>query len=359
METVFINGATGFIGSYIVEAFAETGRYNLRVSDRPDSNFDILKKFDPEIMTGEIWDTDALEKQVAGVDIVINVAGIFDFSVPYETLDRVNHLGVHNICKATMKKAPNLKRFVQLSSVGCYGKPKTNPCKEDDPKRPRNNYEKTKWLGEQAAFQYHREDGLPVTAICPTLVYGPKSRYGHAMYISLLALQKARGMTQLKLPKRGPSNHNVHAADVGRGVVLLAEKEAAVGNRYNCVDKKPLSTPDFIGAMAEPLGIKVLKTLPYNRVIAYMFLRPVELLPDITGGFNRRLNKQWEEVKEEHGLTGNLTPRIDKDWIGYTMHDHVFDFTAIEDLGMEWKYPDFKEGIRETIEWYKENEWIP
>src|SRR3990172_8329341 len=201
MEKVFINGATGFVGSYIVEAFAEAGKYKIRGGDRPGANFDTLKKFDVEVIPGEVNDVETIEKQVAGMDIVVNVAGLFDFGLPYDVLDSVNHVSVHNICKATLHKAKNVKRFIQISSVGCYGKPKTNPCKEEDPKRPRNNYEKTKWLGEQAAFSYHKEQGLPVTAICPTLVYGPKSKYGHAMFIALFALQKARGMQKMSMFK--------------------------------------------------------------------------------------------------------------------------------------------------------------
>jgi len=39
--------------------------------------------------------------------------------------------------------------------------------------------------------------------------------------------------------------------------------------------------------------------------------------------------------------------------------DYVHNFTRIEKLGMKWKHPDLAEGIKETIEWYKEHEWIP
>ena len=39
--------------------------------------------------------------------------------------------------------------------------------------------------------------------------------------------------------------------------------------------------------------------------------------------------------------------------------DNFYDVSAIRELGMEWKYPDAVEGIRATIEWYRENEWIP
>ena len=177
---IMVNGATGLVGLSVVDAFIEEG-HEVRVSDRPGSNFSELEKKGLEIVPAKLDDAKALEKTVADVDVVVHVAGIFDFGLAPELLDKVNHQGTRNILDAVLKVNPDLKRFVQVASVGVYGAPVNCPCKEDDPKNPRNAYEKSKYDGEVAAFEYHKKHGLPVTSIRPTLVYGPRAKYGYAL----------------------------------------------------------------------------------------------------------------------------------------------------------------------------------
>jgi nucleoside-diphosphate-sugar epimerase len=359
MAKVMVNGATGLVGENIVRAFLDAG-HTVRVSDRPSSNFSELKKLGVEIVPAEINDSAAVEKTVEGMDKVIHVAGIFDFSFPKKTLNEVNHLGVRTICEAVMKKAPNIDRFVQVSTVGTYGKPATNPCKEDDPKNPRNNYEKAKYLGELAAFEYHEKHGLPVTAIRPTLIYGPKSRYGHSIFIAIMSMIRSRGVEELTSMKAGPMNHHIHVEDIARAALLVSEADGAVGNRFNAVDTNPVDGPTFVRAMAEPLGFKVKEVLPYSPGLTAVFAALMGVTPlFLYNAINRVLAKRWDKVKERHGLSDDLRPRLDRDWMGYFTADHVYDFTSLQKLGMEWKHPDFVQGIKETIEWYKEHEWIP
>jgi nucleoside-diphosphate-sugar epimerase len=359
MTRVMVNGATGLVGENIVRAFLEAG-HTVRASDRPGSDFSEMEKLGVEIIPAQITDPEAVERTVEGMDIVVHVAGIFDFRVPRKILNQVNHLGVRTICEAVLKKAPDLSRFVQVSTVGTYGRPVRSPCREDDPKNPRNNYEKTKWLGEMAAFEYYHQHGLPVTAIRPTLIYGPKSRYGHAMFIALMAMLRARGLKRMLSLKSGPMNHHVHVEDVAQVALLVAESPDAVGQAFNAVDRTPVDGPTFVRALAEPLGLEVKEAIPYSGGLTSVLSALVGSSPlFIFDALNRILARRWSKVKEDQGLTDDLRPRLDRDWIGYMTADHVYDFTRIEKLGMNWKHPDFVEGMKETIEWYKQHEWIP
>jgi dihydroflavonol-4-reductase len=359
MARVMINGATGLVGENIVRAFMEAG-HTVRASDRPESDFSEIEKAGVEIVPAEISDSEAVERSVDGMDIVVNVAGIFDFRVRKKILNQVNHLGVKIICEACLNKAPNLQRLVQVSTVGTYGRPVRSPCREDDPKNPRNNYEKSKWLGEMAAFEYYQKHGLPVTALRPTLIYGPRSRYGHAMFIALMAMMRARGVREILSLRSGPVTHHVHVEDVARAALLVAEHPDAVGMAFNTVDQEPVDGPAFIRAMAMPLGLEVKEVIPFPAGIVSIAAGLIGASPlFIFDALNRIVARGWSKIKEQHGLTDELRPRLDRDFIGYTTSDHVYDYTRIEKLGMKWKHPNFTEGIKETIQWYKEHEWIP
>lgn len=354
---ILVNGATGLVGLAVVDAFLEAGQ-TVRASDRPGSDFRELEKRGLEIIPAELSDTEALGKTVAGMDVVVHVAGLFDLGAPPQLLEQVNHQGTRNICEAVLAHAPDLHRFVQVATVGVYGKPVRCPCREDDPKRPRNAYERSKFRGELAAFEYHQKHGLPVTSIRPTLIYGPRARYGHAMFIAAFSLLFRNVLYGLA---RGPKTSHVHVDDVGRAAVLVATREYTIGKAYNVADPNPLDALTFLRALAEPLGLTVKPFIPYSAPLMAFAGALLPHLPSfIPDLINRRVEKQWELFKQKHNLAPDgLRLRLDTDWIGYMTGDNYYDVTRLKELGMEWKWPDAVAGLQDTIRWYKEQRWIP
>jgi len=356
---VMVNGATGLVGFAIVNAMLEAG-HDVRASDHPKGNYAELEKLDVEIMPADLFDQDTLGKTVEGMDAVVHVAGLFDFAATKEMLEKINHQGTRNICDAVLDKAPDLQKFVQVASVGVYGTPVKCPCKEHYAKRPRNDYEKSKWRGELAAFEYHDKHGLPVTALRPTLVYGPRARYGHAMFIAGLTLYKHNVKDEILGLKSGPDSSHVHVDDVGRAAVVLAESDRSIGNSYNIADPNPVDGPTFIRALAEPLGITVKEIIPAFESVMALTGAMAVLVPEAPLNFvNKRLEAAWKELCDERGCTSDLRLRLDRDWLGYMTGANYYDVTAIKEIGMEWKWPHLTEGLKATIEWYREQEWIP
>ncbi len=357
---VLVNGATGLVGLSIVDAFSEAG-HEVRASDRTGSDQRELDSRGVEFMPADLSDLDTLKKCVAGMDAVVHVAGLFDLAASPSLLDQVNHQGTRNVCEAVLSDAPDLSRFVHVSTVGVYGKPVRCPCKEDDPKRPRNHYERSKWRGELAAYEYHKNHGLPVTAIRPTLIYGPRARYGHAMFIAALSLLKHWAKRDAVFGLRsGPDTSHVHIDDVGRAALLVATSEGTVGQSYNVAAPEPVYGPVFIKALAEPLGLEVKPIIPFFQPLMTALGAVTPYLPDWPLSWvNTRLSKAWDTLVEERGLQNALKLRLDKDWIGYTTADNYYDVTKIEALGMQWKWPDTVEGLGQTIKWYQDQEWIP
>ena len=75
----------------------------------------------------------------------------------------------------------------------------------------------SKWEGEIASREICQRAGVSWTAIRPTLIYGPGSRYGLAPFIAALDTS-ARANRRLLLPNGGPLCHAVHVDDVARAV---------------------------------------------------------------------------------------------------------------------------------------------
>ncbi len=356
---VMVNGATGLVGMAVIDAFLEAG-HEVSASDRPGSDFSEVEKRKVEIIPAELDDPIALEKAVAGVDVIVHVAGIFDFGAAPKLLDKVNHQGTRNILDAVLKVNPGLKRFVQVASVGVYGRLEISPCKEDHPKNPRNAYEKSKLDGENAAFEYHSKHGLPVTSIRPTLIYGPRAKYGLAMFLALFSIRKFNGLKVIKTLNSDGKMHHVHVDDVGRAAVLVATEERSVGSAYNVAAPDPLTGVDSFRTLAEPLGLTVSPTIPYSPAFIDLLNFLIRLVPAGSGAFmGKRRQKKWKLMKEQYKLTDDLTPRLDLDWVGYLGKGGSYDITKLKELGMEWKWPDSREGLKTTVKWYQENKWVP
>lgn len=365
-ELVLVDGATGFIGSHVVEFLIQKG-FRVRATDLPQANFSLVKELGAEAMPANLLNKEEIKPLLDGVSRVFHIAGMFDLGAPYEKLYAANVTVTKNMCEAALDA--DLKSFVHWSTVGVYGRIFESPVREDHPKNPLNAYEETKWLGEQTAVKFHEENGLPVAVIRPTLVYGPRNRYGVALFSASMALLRAKLRRESSLIlwimrglKGGPMGHYVHAKDVAQAAWLLSEKKEAIGNAYNVADDTPLSLSDSLQAIAEPFGINLKRRgqIPVSKKLtSFIAERGRSTFKPMLGRLDRVLAEDWEKLVKQYNLVPALRPRIDLDWITYAIGDHVYDNSKIKALGLKLFYPDFRQGIRETTEWYWENRWLP
>jgi nucleoside-diphosphate-sugar epimerase len=249
---------------------------------------------------------------------------------------------------------------VLFSTSGMYGVPKQIPCREDAPKNPRNAYEESKLRSEEFAMAFHKEHGLPVTALRPTLVYGPGSKYGQAMYLTLFLCLKLWGMKSLPIGRGGRLTHHVHVDDVVSAVRILAEAPEAVGRAFNVADDKPVNAEDTMRMLCESTGLTV-RGMPAitNTLLEPVFRFAPYVLESRVERLNQSLAKSWPKLVARHGLTPVLQPRFDIGWLAYLWADHHYATDALRALGWKPSHPSFLEGMRETVAWYQREKWLP
>lgn len=352
-----VTGSTGFLGSWLVDILRERG-YEVIATDVPGSNFshNISKGCKVIPLDLSVESVDHLFKE--DVEIVFHVAGVFHLNAPPSLLRAVNVKGVDKMCSAAIKFG--VKKFTLISTVGVYGKPVRIPCREDDPKNPRNNYELTKWQGECVAVEYYEKKNLPLTVVRPTLIYGPRSRYGHAMFMCLVASIYMRGRDKIRVViKGGPMAHSVHVEDVARATIHLTERNE-IGKVFNVADETPVTLEEFFSAFLSPYEMGIGKRIRY---MPWLLKGILKIAKKILPLFEDRLReitwKDWKSLAEKYFFKPVLLPQLDLGWIDYVGWDHIYDITALKRTGYQFKHPNFKKGLEETMRWYMEEGWLP
>ncbi|HEV8131536.1 MAG TPA: NAD(P)-dependent oxidoreductase [Acidobacteriota bacterium] len=179
METYFITGATGFIGSWIVKALIERGDdvIGFDCSDDPRRLLAIMDAADVarvHLSTGDITDSRTVHAAVAnsGSRRIIHLAGL---QVPACRTDpvvgaAVNVVGTLNIFEAA--RTIGAERIVYASSAAVYGASEAKPMSELAACAPATHYGVFKSANEGNARVYFLEHGLTSVGLRPLTVYG-------------------------------------------------------------------------------------------------------------------------------------------------------------------------------------------
>ena len=159
-RTVLLTGAAGGLGTLMRSLLPEYG-YTLRLFDvRPVEG-------EPDAVTADLSDTDALREAVRGVDAVIHLAGI-SLEAPFEKILKSNIEGTYNLYEAA--RLEGVPRIVFASSnhaVGFTPAPRAGEplIPVDTPRRPDTFYGLSKSFGEDLAQFYWDKHGLETVSV--------------------------------------------------------------------------------------------------------------------------------------------------------------------------------------------------
>lgn len=210
-----VTGASGFIGSTLVEELVKQG-LEVRALLRKTSSRQFLESLPIEIVEGELSDRNSLQSAVKGTDYVFHVAGAVS-ARDQDSYFRHNTQCTMDLAQSVAQENPGLRRFVFVSSLAAGGPSTTgNPRTETDPDQPISIYGESKLQAEKELLIY--KNRFPITVIRPPMVYGPKDK---GVFVAIQAVSKnwmplIRGGTQ-----DGHKYYSaIHASDLCRGVIL-------------------------------------------------------------------------------------------------------------------------------------------
>src|SRR5215813_9533860 len=117
--TILVTGATGFVGSHLVDRLLERGN-RLSCLVRKSSNLRYVKDPGIELVYGGLDESTDWDEAFEGVDTVYHVAGT-TFARRAEDYYRVNHKGTELLLSETVKRRDRIRRFVYISSLAATG----------------------------------------------------------------------------------------------------------------------------------------------------------------------------------------------------------------------------------------------
>jgi len=356
-ESILVTGACGFIGKHLVKTLVDGG-FRVTACDLPSADFSWCEDLGVRALAGDLMNREFASKVVQGIDGVFNLAAAFDLSLPVYELVSKNVGIVKNLAEAAARAG--VRSFIHFSTCDVFGLKRKGPTHEDDQKKPRCAYSYSKLLSEEAAMRYSSEKGMSISIIRPTFVYGPGAIYTAGAFIALSALLK-RYTESIPLPRGGPMINTIHVEDLVRATVIVYEaRKKARGLAFNVADDSKMCAFDFLRYIFEPFGITCSRPLRLPWALVEGAARIAGKIPV---SFYRRaeafLQKKWKKIIQEEGLKSALSVKFDRDFLGYVYGDHCYSNERIKSLGWVPKFPTFKDGWSLTVQWYRENGYIP
>ena len=243
MSRALVTGATGLVGSHIVERLMSDG-WSVRALVREPASAAWLGDTGAELARGDLLDAQSLRPAVAGCDTVFHCAALIAASGSWSDFQRANIAGTRALVDAAAAAGA---RLVHTSSVAVYGgraRYRDAPTDEETPLEPLDEhayYARSKRESEHIVLDAHATGELWATAIRPPMIYGRRDR----QLVPRLARVMRTGFFPLFAHGRSTMSL-VHASAVADGAVRAARCETAGGRAFNLANDFPVTVADMV-----------------------------------------------------------------------------------------------------------------
>ena len=250
---IFITGATGFIGTHLIQILDGKGHY-LKCLVRKTSNVENLLKHNCELVYGDVTDKASFVKGMQGCDFLINLANIYSFWEPDDSIyKKVNVDGTRNVLESALETG--IKKVFHISTVAIFGKPAECPFNEESQPGPVrfSEYSRTKYEGDKIAWELYDKKHLPLVVLYPAAVLGSGDTQATGQYIKLLVKRKMPVVACTR-----SSLTYVHVKDVANAIEKALEKKDNLGERY-IIGKEQLTIGEINKIVGEISGVPIPK----------------------------------------------------------------------------------------------------
>ncbi len=319
-KKLLITGAAGFIGSNVLEyLFKKYKNYNFTVLDALTyagnlKNFPSVIENSPrfKFVYGDVTNTETVDNLVSDADIVIHFAA--ETHVTRSIYDNVKFfvtdvLGTQAIANAVYHHKKSIDRFIHISTCEVYGAAQSKKMNENHPLNPHSPYAAAKAGADRLVYSYFVTYKIPAVILRPFNIYGPRQHLEKAIprFITSAIFNEP-----LRVHGTGqPERDYMYVSDLSRAIDILihAPIQKVKGEVFN---------------VGSGQAISIIKIA--NLIAKYM------KIPE----------SQIHFVKDRPGQVSTFAADFGK-------FKKLFGWTPM--VG-------FEEGLRKTIEWYKNNEGV-
>lgn len=329
---ILITGASGFIGSYIVEEALKRG-FETWAAIRRSSSRAFLQDERIHFLELNFSSQEKLEEQLKDhqFDYVVHAAGATK-CLHKEDFFRINLEGTQHLVNALLTLQMPLKRFVYISSLSIMGAIREQQpyeeIRESDEAQPNTAYGKSKLAAEE--WLSSLTSPFPYIILRPTGVYGPRERD------YFLQVKSIRNHVDFAVGLQRQDITFVYVTDVVQAIFLALDK-GEIGRKYFLSDGEVYQSSEFSNLVHRELGcpwwIRITAPIWLLRVITWCG----DYLGRMTGKMSA-LNNDKFNILRQRNWRCDIEP-------------------ARRELGYE---PEVKlaEGVHRSIQWYKENKWL-
>lgn len=323
-KSIFITGATGFIGENLALKLAERNQVYALVRPESIKKTTNLKEKGVQTITGDILNSNSYSEKLKGVDYVFHLAALRKLDAPKKLMYKYNVLGTQKLFEACPDK--DIKKIIYFSTAYVAGTKEKEFIMEDEPypKRFKNWYEWSKVEGEKIVFGFYKKYNLPIVILRPAIVYGPNSFWGFYDALSLIS----RGKFWV-IPGSGKNKiHLIYVDDVVSAAIYLAEQEETTGKIYHLCDDNASTCNELVKILCKHLGIK-LPVLHLPRYLARALIRVPFCKPFFRG--------------------------VSAELLDYFLYHQSFSNKKLKTTHYLLRYTELENNLKMTIDWYRNN----
>jgi nucleoside-diphosphate-sugar epimerase len=245
LDKVFITGATGFIGSHLVDHLTQRrAAISVLVRDRADRILE--KRPQISVVTGDL----KRPFSIGDAATVFHLAAISHVNraleEPQQTFE-TNTAGTIGVLEA-IRRSPYAQKLVFISTAHVYGAPCYVPVDEDHPVHAHEPYAASKLAAEAFVSAYSSAYGIPTVVARLFNTYGPRQ---HPDFIIPSIIRQALTRDTLTMGNLSPTRDFTYINDVIVALLLLAEDGRGV---YNVASGIEVSIKALVARVGEILG---------------------------------------------------------------------------------------------------------
>lgn len=336
MESVLITGASGFIGSFIVEE-ALKRQFGVWAGVRSNSSREHLQNRKIHFLELDFAHPNELRAQLSGhkgtyskFDYIIHCAGITKCVDKQGEFFQVNYLQTKYFIDTLRELNMIPKQFIYISTLSVYGPihEKTyEPITEEDIPMPNTAYGMSKLRAE---LYLHSIPGFPYVIYRPTGVYGPREKDYFLMAKSIKQhMDFAVGFSRQDLTF-------IYVKDIVQVVFLGIEKQVS-RRAYFLTDGRVYRSRTFSDLIRKELG----NPFVIRVICPLIVLKVVSLFAEFWAKRRKKtstLNSDKYNIMKQRNWQCDIAP-------------------TVKELGFTPQY-NLEQGVKETIAWYKDKGWL-